>query len=174
MARRAGVLHGVVVFVLGLAVAAVAAVVARQVGGTETAVANLRDLGVPTTAKEWGDVATVAGIASLVAMVVGAVAGALLGERWHTKLVSRALDPDVGAEAEARRDAERRAAEAEEHRTGAVRRVRAATPTRTRRVDGEASDVRDVGDERTGPAPPDASRNPVTGSPGAPRDGSTA
>jgi hypothetical protein len=135
MARRAGVLHGVVVFVLGVAVVAVAAFLARQLGGADVAASNLRGLGVPTTGAEWRDVATVAGIASLAAMLVGALAGGILGERWHGKLLTRALDPQIGAEAEARRDAELRGAEAEERRTAAFRRVRATTPSRTRRVD---------------------------------------
>lgn len=125
MARRAGVLHGVGVFVLGVAVAAGAAALARRLGGDAVAASNLRDLGVPTTASEWSDIATVAGIASLVAMLLGALAGGILGERWHAKLLARALDPAVGAEAE-------------ELRTASFRRVRATTPPRTRRVDREA------------------------------------
>ena len=137
MARRAGTLHGAVVFVLGLAVVAVAALIARELGGADAAASNLRDLGVPTTASEWGDVASVAGIASLAAMLVGALAGGALGERWHTKLLARALDPTVGAEAEAREAAERLAAEAEERRTESIRRVRVTTPTRTLRVDAD-------------------------------------
>ena len=35
-------------------------------------------------------------------MLLGAVAGGFLGERWHGKLVRRALDPSVGPEADAR------------------------------------------------------------------------
>jgi hypothetical protein len=141
MARRAGVVHGVVVFVLGVVVVALAAVIARAVGGADVASSNLRGLGVPTTGAEWRDVATVAGVASLVAMLVGAVAGGALGERWHAKLVTRALDPRIGAEAEAVRQAELQAAEAEERRSGSFRRVRAATPSRTRRVDAEHLDT---------------------------------
>ena len=141
MARRAGVLHGIVVFVLGVVVVAVAAFIARAVGGSDLASSNLRGLGVPTTGAEWRDVATVAGIASLLAMLIGAVAGGFLGERWHAKLVTRALDPRIGAEADARREAELRAAEAEERRTGSFRRVRAATPTRTRRADADELDT---------------------------------
>jgi len=99
---------------------------------------------VPTTGSEWRDVITVAGIASLAAMLVGALAGGVLGERWHAKLVTRALDPRIGAEAEARRDAELRAAEAEERRTGSFQRVRAATPSRTRRVDAEETGTSEV------------------------------
>jgi hypothetical protein len=65
MARRSGLVHGGAVFVLGVVLAAVVAGVARQLGAAEAAVAGLRDLGVPTTAAEWGDVATVAGLVSL-------------------------------------------------------------------------------------------------------------
>lgn len=138
MARRSGAMHGVAVFVLGVLVVAGAAALIRALGGADVATDNLRDLGVPTTADEWGDIATIAGIASLAAMLVGALLGGVLGERWHAKLLNRALDPQLGAEAEARRDAESRAAEAEEYRTDAFRRVRATTPPRTRRVDREA------------------------------------
>lgn len=145
MARRSGALHGAGVFLLGVLVAAGAAGLARLLGGDDVAASNLRDLGVPTTAAEWGEIATVAGLASLAAMLLGGVLGGSLGERWHAKLLARALDPRVGAEAEAVRDSERRAAEAErraadadERRTGAFERVRAATPRRTRRVDGDA------------------------------------
>lgn len=140
MARRSGALHGVCVFVVGLGFAAGAAALARWLGGDAVAASNLRDLGVPTTLAEWADIATVAGIASLAAMLVGSLAGAVMGERWHSKLLARALDPQRGAEAEARRTAERRAAEAEELRTASFRRVRATTPARTRRVDREADD----------------------------------
>ena len=131
MARRAGALHGAVVFVLGLVVVAAAALITSAVGGADAAATNLRELGVPTTASEWGDVASTAGLASLVAMLAGALAGGALGERWHTKLLSRALDPDVGAEAEARETAARLAAEAEERRTESVERVRTTAPTAT-------------------------------------------
>jgi len=169
MARRAGVLHGACAFVLGVAVAAGAAALARWLGGPEVASGNLRELGVPTTLEEWRDIATVAGVASLAAMLVGALAGAVLGERWHSKLLARALDPQIGAEAEARRAAERREAEAEDLRGSAFRRVRATTPGRTRRVDGEAETVaidrarvpeRDIDEGRPSAAEPwDPSRN---------------
>jgi hypothetical protein len=142
MARRAGVLHGGVVFALGVVVVAAAAVIARQLGGADVASSNLRGLGVPTTANEWGDIATVAGLASLAAMLVGAVLGGLLGERWHAKLLTRALDPEVGAEADARHEAALRAAEADELRTSSQRRVRAATPASTRRVEGDTVEAR--------------------------------
>jgi hypothetical protein len=123
MARRAGSLHGVGVFVLGVLIVAVVAVVVRQVAGTEAVVDRLRDMGLPTTGDEWSEVGTVAGIASLIAALAGAVIGGLLGERWHAKLLSRAIDPEIGAEADARREAERLAAEARVRNTKAQARV---------------------------------------------------
>lgn len=73
---------------------------------TATASDNLRSLGIPTTGTEYGQAATVAGIASLIALVVGSVLGGALGERWHARLVARAADPTVGAQAAAAREAE--------------------------------------------------------------------
>ena len=112
MARRAGLVQGLGVFVLGVLVVAVVAVAIRQLAGTDAVVESLRDLGLPTTGDEWADVGTVAGVASLAGALVGALLGGLLGERWHAKLLSRAIDPDVGAEADARRASELAAAEA--------------------------------------------------------------
>ena len=123
MARRAGVLHGVGVFVLGLLIVAAVAVIVRQVAGTEAVVDRLRDMGLPTTGDEWSDVGTVGGLASLLAALAGAVIGGILGERWHAKLLSRAIDPEIGAEADARRQASQLAAEAQVRNTSAQARV---------------------------------------------------
>jgi hypothetical protein len=99
------------------------AVVVRQVAGTEAVVERLRDMGLPTTGDEWSDVGTVAGLASLLGALAGAVIGGILGERWHAKLLARAIDPEVGAEADARREAGRLAAEAQVRNTNAQARV---------------------------------------------------
>ena len=64
-----------------------------------------------------------AGLASLVAALAGAVIGGILGERWHAKLLSRAIDPEIGAEADARRQAAQLAAEAQVRNTSANARV---------------------------------------------------
>jgi hypothetical protein len=91
MARRAGLLNGLAVFLLAIVlIAAVGALVASQ-ADTDTIGTNLRSLGIPTSGSEWGDIGTLAGIASLAAMLVGALVGGVLGERWHSKLTRRAV-----------------------------------------------------------------------------------
>jgi hypothetical protein len=98
MARRAGLLHGIAVFILALVIVALVAAIAATQTDTSAIRDNLRSLGIPTTGAEWGDVGTLAGIGSLAAMLVGALLGGLLGERWHTKLTRRAASPNYGPE----------------------------------------------------------------------------
>jgi uncharacterized membrane protein len=100
MARRAGLLHGLGVFLLALVIVALIAAITATQADTGAIRANLRSLGIPTTGAEWGDVGTLAGIGSLVAMLVGALLGGMLGERWHTKLARRAASPDYGPDRE--------------------------------------------------------------------------
>jgi hypothetical protein len=91
MARRAGLLNGLAVFLLAIVlIAAVGAIVASQADADAIRI-NLRSLGIPTSGSEWGDIGTLAGIASLAAMLVGALVGGVLGERWHSKLTRRAV-----------------------------------------------------------------------------------
>jgi hypothetical protein len=96
MAFRAGLTHGILVFVLGVVVAAVIGVLVEQLAGSEAIEENLRNVGVPTTADEWGSIGTIAGIVSLAAMLVGAILGGIKGERWHTKLRRRAASVEYG------------------------------------------------------------------------------
>jgi hypothetical protein len=91
MARRAGLLNGLAVFVLALVlIAAVGAIVATQ-ADADAIRSNLRSLGVPTSGSEWSNIGSLAGIASLAAMLIGALVGGALGERWHSKLTRRAV-----------------------------------------------------------------------------------
>jgi len=106
MARRNGLAHGVGVLVLGVVIVGAVAALARSSAGTDTIADNLRSLGIPTTTDEFGQAGTVAGIASLIALVVGSLMGGVLGERWHARLFARAVDPTVGAQAAAARQAE--------------------------------------------------------------------
>ncbi|HZA81378.1 MAG TPA: hypothetical protein VFC13_07890 [Actinomycetes bacterium] len=96
MARRAGLLNGLAVFVLAVVLVAAVAAIAASQADTDAVQANLRSLGIPTTGTEWGKIGTVAGIGSLVAMLVGALVGGVLGERWHSKLTRRAVSGKYG------------------------------------------------------------------------------
>jgi hypothetical protein len=100
MARRAGLLNGLAVFLLALLLVAVVGAVAASQADAESIASNLRNLGIPTTGTEWAKVGTVAGIGSLAAMLLGALVGGVLGERWHSKLTRRAVSgkyrPDRG------------------------------------------------------------------------------
>ena len=137
MARRAGVLNGLLVAILGLAIAAAVAALVRN-SDAATINSNLRSLGVPTTADEYGQAFTVAGFASLAAIVIGSLLGGSLGERWHGKLLARAANPAIGTEADARKRAAADMAKAEEERTLAFDRARTSNPARARRVDRDA------------------------------------
>jgi len=91
MARRAGLVNGLAVFLVALVLVAVVGVVAASQADAEAIASNLRSLGIPTTGTEWGKIGTVAGIGSLAAMLLGALLGGVLGERWHSKLTRRAV-----------------------------------------------------------------------------------
>ena len=114
MARRAGAINGFLVFVLGILLPILVALLVNLITDSDAILGNLRTAGIPTTGSEWGEAGTVAGIASLVAIVLGPILGGILGERWHAKLVRRAVDPSVGPQARAREDADRRQWEAEQ------------------------------------------------------------
>ena len=96
MAGRAGAANGLAVFVLGVIVVAVVAAVVELTGGTEDILDRLRDLGVPTSADQWSDIGTFAGIGSLLAMLLGSIMGGVFGVRWHAKVLRLAADPAVG------------------------------------------------------------------------------
>ncbi|HEX3622424.1 MAG TPA: hypothetical protein VHT97_08925 [Acidimicrobiales bacterium] len=148
MARRNGLLHGLAVAVLGLVVVGVVAALARNSGATDSAAANLRSLGIPTTADEYGHAATVAGIASLIGLFVGSLVGGILGERWHGRLLARAADPTVGAQAAAAREAEEARTRANLSLARSEGRVRAHELERERDRTQVAERERALDDER--------------------------
>lgn len=90
MARRSGVTNGVVVFLLGLGIAVVVGLVVSTQADSATVVSNLRSMGVPTSFSEYEAIGTFAGAGALLAMLLGAMAGGSMGERWHGKLARRA------------------------------------------------------------------------------------
>ena len=136
MARRAGALNGALVFLFGiLLVAGVAAAIGSQADG-DAVLSNLRSMGVPTSGDEYAAIGTFAGLGAIVAMLVGSILGGISGERWHGKLVARALDPTIGPEHEDRiidRDGDRDDRTTEVRSTG--RHFANDNDTTTREVD---------------------------------------
>jgi hypothetical protein len=130
MARRSGVINGVGVFVLGVIIALIVGVLAKQAGAGSSLTTALRNVGAPTTWHEWRDVGTVAGIAALAAMLIGSMLGGAGGDRWHSKLVARAIDPTVGPEAALARESTDRTGAADAAHLDAENRV-ARTQGRT-------------------------------------------
>jgi hypothetical protein len=86
MARRAGLVNGLAVFALAVLLVVVVGAIAASQTDTEAVQANLRSLGLPITGAEWAQIGTVAGIGTLVGMLVGAGIGGVVGERWHSEL----------------------------------------------------------------------------------------
>ncbi len=102
MARRAGLLHGALVFVVSLLVGGVAGGVVSTLADSNDIEDNLRSIGVPTTMDQVTEVAVAGVILSLVAVLVGSLLGGALGEHWHTKLARRVADPEIGTTADER------------------------------------------------------------------------
>ncbi len=100
MARRAGLLHGLLVGAFGIVVVAMAAAIGHLEDGSEAIADRLEVLGAPTAGRDWAGIALVIGAAALVAVLAGGVLGGVRGERWHQRLMDRALDPRFGPEAE--------------------------------------------------------------------------
>jgi hypothetical protein len=96
MARRSGVVNGLGVFVLGVIVAVGIGVWVREAGGGPSLAQTLRDVGAPTTWHQWRAEGYLFGIIALAAMLVASIIGGASGERWHTQLTKRALDPSFG------------------------------------------------------------------------------
>ncbi len=148
MARRNGLAHGAGVLVLGVLIVGGVAALARSSGGADNVAENLRSLGIPTTADEYGDAGTVAGIASLLALVIGSLLGGVLGERWHARLFARAVDPTVGAQAAAARQAEEARTQANVALARSEGRVRAHELERDRDRDRTIQQEQVLDDER--------------------------
>jgi len=148
MARRNGLAHGAGVLVLGVVIVGAVAALARSSAGTDTIADNLRSLGIPTTADEFGQAGTVAGIASFIALAVGSLMGGVLGERWHARLFARAVDPNVGAQAAAARQAEEARAQANLALARSEGRVRAHELDRDRDRERTAEQGQALDDER--------------------------
>ena len=98
MSRRAGLRHGVGVFLLGAVTVAVIAGLSAWLGG-DSVRETFADNGVPTDANTWSDIGIGAAIAAAVAMLVGSLLGGMQGDRWHTNLLRAAVDHRAEREA---------------------------------------------------------------------------
>jgi hypothetical protein len=98
MAWRRGIVHGIGVFVGSLAVVGAVVLVVRSLTEPDDMKAvreAFEGLGIPTTREEWGNVGSAVGVLSLAGMFLGSLLGAILGERWFTKVSRRALVAEV-------------------------------------------------------------------------------
>lgn len=98
LARRAGAINGGLVFVLAILIGVAVTLVVATQSDTQAIATNVRVIGVPTSGDDFRPLATISGILSLAAMLTGAVLGGLSGERWHGKLLARAVSPEIGPE----------------------------------------------------------------------------
>lgn len=145
MARRAGLLNGLATFLLAVfLLAALGALVALQTG-TDQVATELRGAGIPASVDELGAVASTAGLGSLIAMLVGAVLGGKLGERWHTKLTRRAAATLADREPTATRDA---VAERETIERDELPRRRGAEDREAEPVAGDTAEIEAHGTDR--------------------------
>lgn len=96
MSRRSGALNGFMVFVVGVVLAVGVTGLVGLFTDTGDILRELRNIGIPTSSDEWRQIGTFAGIGSLAAMWLGSMIGGAAGERWHGRLLSRAMDPTVG------------------------------------------------------------------------------
>jgi hypothetical protein len=112
MARRAGARHGLLVFVVGVVVILVAIGIAQLEGALSVVRDRFDDLGAPTGESTWTGIALVTIGVALAGAFTGSLLGGARGERWHQRLVARAMDPAIGPEADLRAevDAQREAA----------------------------------------------------------------
>lgn len=92
MSRRAGLWHGVGVFVLGAVIVAVVVGLSAWLGDSDSLRDTLAENGVPTDANTWSDIGIGAAVAAGVAMLVGSLLGGVQGDRWHTGLLRAVVD----------------------------------------------------------------------------------
>ena len=100
MARRSGTLHGLLVFFLGFLIAAAVSGLVTLIAGADNMRSGVTDtlssIGVPTSGNALATMGSIGGIVALGSMLLGSLIGGRLGDRWHGKLLTRALDPNVG------------------------------------------------------------------------------
>lgn len=126
MSRRGGASNGLVAGILGV-ILGVVVVALLVVTGADAGLARVAaHINAPSTWSEWRPLGSVTAIVTVAAMVFGGLAGGIKGERWHGKLLARAVDSAYGpeaAQAEELAALRRQAAEAERARMAAEERI---------------------------------------------------
>jgi hypothetical protein len=123
MSRRSGAAHGVLAGITGVILAGLAAAAVRA-GGADNGLARVAThIQVANSWHDWRTFALFGVLVSAAAMIIGGLVGGLKGESWHGKLLTRAVDPSYGREAEDRAEARKRLNEAEAARLAAAANV---------------------------------------------------
>ncbi len=129
MSRRNGATHGVLAGIAGIILAAVT-VAAVRASGTDNGLARVAThIHVANSWHDWRTFGLFGVLVAAAAMIIGGLVGAIRGESWHGKLLTRAVDPTYGREADDRAEARKRLNDAEAARlaaAGNVGRVTAA------------------------------------------------
>ncbi len=123
LSRRSGALHGFLAGAAGLILSGLGAFAVIRTG-TDNGLARVaRHINVAATWHQWRFFGLAGIVVAAVAMVLGGLVGGIEGERWHGKLLARAVDPSFGPEADQRAEAHKRATEAEVARLAAANHV---------------------------------------------------
>lgn len=120
MSRRRGASHGLIAGLVGVVLGAIV-VAATRASGADNGLARVAaHIGVASTWHDWRTFSLLGAIVAAAAMILGGLTGGIEGERWHGKLLARAVDPSFGPEAEERAQARKRLREAELARLAAA------------------------------------------------------
>ncbi|MGH9126606.1 MAG: TIGR04086 family membrane protein [Acidimicrobiales bacterium] len=120
MSRRRGATHGLLAGVLGVILALAAGVTVWATGAEHGLVVAARHLNVVATSQAWRNYGLLAAVVAIGTMVIFGLIGGASGERWHAKLMARAVDPTFGPEARRREAARKAAIDAETARIAAA------------------------------------------------------
>lgn len=132
MSRRGGASHGLLAGVVAVILAAAVGALAKASGADNGLARVARHMKVADTWHQWRSFGLLGALVAAAIMVICAVAGGVNGERWHGKLLARAVDPGFGPEARERDEARRHLNEAEAARLAGARHVgRQTAITRT-------------------------------------------
>ncbi|MDQ5814867.1 MAG: YrzE family protein [Actinomycetota bacterium] len=105
MGRGAGAINGLLVPVVFLLIGAIITALISAFGETANLQLPFTENQLPIQGSELYDYSIGFGIATLVAMFLGAILGGMMGQRWHTKLERRAVDHEESVAEEHRREA---------------------------------------------------------------------